>query len=121
VRFGVAIVQFHRMLAAGIGIMNICSFRDRGTREDGIRRASGGKKRNIRVQFIFGKPSPSAKVGGAIACVPASVAATFGPGQKLRTWCPLDWIIQRPRHLLLRRRHLRLPTPPGKPPNLEPD
>ena len=94
VRIGVALVSGIALLAAGIGIMNIMlvSVTER-TREIGIRRAIGAKKRNIMVQFIM-EAMVLCEVGGAIGVVlgilGGNVLAIF---LKLPPAIPVDWVL----------------------------
>jgi putative ABC transport system permease protein len=94
VRLGVAFVSSIALLAAGIGIMNIMlvSVTER-TREIGIRRAIGAKKRNIMTQFIM-EAVVLCEFGGAIGVVlgilGGNATAFF---LKLTPVVPVDWII----------------------------
>ena len=94
VRIGVAVVSSIALLAAGIGIMNIMlvSVTER-TREIGIRRAVGARKRNIMTQFIL-EAVVLCEVGGAIGVLlgilGGNAAAYF---LKLPPVVPVDWII----------------------------
>ena len=94
VRAGVAVVSSIALLAAGIGIMNIMlvSVTER-TREIGIRRAVGAKKRNIMTQFII-EAIVLCEIGGVIGVLCGilggnSTAWFF----KLDPVIPLDWMI----------------------------
>jgi putative ABC transport system permease protein len=94
VRVGVTVVSSIALLAAGIGIMNIMlvSVTER-TREIGIRRAVGAKKRNIMAQFIL-EAVVLCEVGGAIGVVfgilGGNATAYF---LKLPPTIPVDWIV----------------------------
>src|SRR5205809_6183454 len=68
-RIGASVISSIALLAAGIGIMNIMlvSVTER-TREIGIRRAVGAKKRNIMAQFIM-EATVLCEVGGVIGVV----------------------------------------------------
>jgi putative ABC transport system permease protein len=93
VRLGVAIVSSIALLAAGIGIMNIMlvSVTER-TREIGIRRAIGAKKRNILTQFIL-EAIVLCEVGGllgvALGIAGGNLAAL---ALKVPPVIPLDWV-----------------------------
>jgi putative ABC transport system permease protein len=94
VRLGVAVVSSIALLAAGIGIMNIMlvSVTER-TREIGIRRAIGAKKRNIMVQFIM-EAIALCEVGGAIGVVLGILGGNLlALVLKLPPVIPVDWII----------------------------
>jgi len=93
VRIGVAIISSIALLAAGIGIMNIMlvSVTER-TREIGIRRAIGAKKRNIMTQFIMEAVvlcELGGVVGVALGILGGNATAVF---LKLAPVVPVDWI-----------------------------
>ena len=94
VRLGVSLVSSISLVAAGIGIMNIMlvSVTER-TREIGIRRAVGAKKRNIMTQFIM-EAIVLCEVGGAVGVVlgilGGNATAYF---LKLAPVIPFDWVV----------------------------
>jgi putative ABC transport system permease protein len=94
VRLGVAVVSSISLVAAGIGIMNIMlvSVTER-TREIGIRRAVGARKRNIMTQFIM-EAVVLCEVGGVIGVIfgvaGGNATAYF---LKLSPVVPVDWVI----------------------------
>ena len=94
VRIGVALVSSIALLAAGIGIMNIMlvSVTER-TREIGIRRAVGAKKRNVMTQFIM-EAIVLCEVGGVIGVglgiAGGNLLAVF---LKLPPVIPVDWVV----------------------------
>jgi putative ABC transport system permease protein len=93
VRVGVAVVSSIALLAAGIGIMNIMlvSVTER-TREIGIRRAVGAKKRNIMTQFII-EAIVLCEIGGVIGVLCGILGGNaFAWFFKLDPVIPLDWI-----------------------------
>jgi putative ABC transport system permease protein len=93
VRIGVVVVSFIALLAAGIGIMNIMlvSVTER-TREIGIRRAIGAKKRNIMTQFIM-EAIVLCELGGIVGVglgiLGGNATAYF---LNLAPVIPVDWI-----------------------------
>src|SRR2546427_7284064 len=94
VRVGVAIISSISLLAAGIGIMNIMlvSVTER-TREIGIRRAIGAKKRNIMTQFIM-EAIVLCEVGGAIGVLLGILGGNATSYfMKLPPVIPFDWIV----------------------------
>ncbi|MGO9200694.1 MAG: ABC transporter permease [Limisphaerales bacterium] len=94
VRIGVMVVSSIALLAAGVGIMNIMlvSVTER-TREIGIRRAVGAKRRNIMAQFIM-EAVVLCEVGGVVGVcfgiLGGNATAYF---LKLAPVIPLDWIV----------------------------
>ncbi len=94
VRAGVAVISSIALLAAGIGIMNIMlvSVTER-TREIGIRRAIGAKKRNILTQFVL-EAIVLCELGGIIGVIfgilGGNVAAYY---LELPPAIPVDWAV----------------------------
>ncbi len=94
VRTGAAVISSIALLAAGIGIMNIMlvSVTER-TREIGIRRAVGARKRNILTQFIS-EAIIICQVGGLIGALlgiaGGNIAAFFF---KVPPVFPADWAL----------------------------
>ena len=94
VRIGIVCVSSIALLAAGIGIMNIMlvSVTER-TREIGIRRAVGAKKRNIMAQFIL-EAIVLCQVGGIVGVglgiLGGNVLALV---LKLPPVIPFDWVV----------------------------
>ncbi|MCU0770709.1 MAG: ABC transporter permease [Verrucomicrobia bacterium] len=94
VRLGVAVVSSIALLAAGIGIMNIMlvSVTER-TREIGVRRAVGAKKRNVMTQFIA-EAVVLCQVGGLIGVALGLIGGNVaGVLLKLPLVLPLDWVV----------------------------
>jgi putative ABC transport system permease protein len=95
VRTGLALVSSIALIAAGVGIMNIMlvSVTER-TREIGIRRAIGAKKRNIMTQFIM-EAVVLCEIGGilgiALGMAGANALAIYL--LKLPPAFPIDWAI----------------------------
>ena len=94
VRIGVAVVSSIALIAAGVGIMNIMlvSVTER-TREIGIRRAIGAKKRNIMVQFIL-EAIMLCELGGVMGVVAGVLGGNATSSfLKLPPVVPVDWIV----------------------------
>ena len=96
-RIGITLVSSIALLAAGIGIMNIMlvSVTER-TREIGIRRAIGAKKRSIMAQFIM-EAIVLCEVGGAVGVVLGMLGGNLlAHVLKLPPAIPVDWVRHRP-------------------------
>ena len=95
VRLGLTFVSSIALLAAGIGIMNIMlvSVTER-TREIGIRRALGARRRSIMTQFLM-EAVVLCELGGVLGIVlglgGAHLLATYA--LKLPPAYPLDWAV----------------------------
>ncbi len=93
-RIGVAVISSIALLAAGIGIMNIMlvSVTER-TREIGIRRAVGAKKRNIMAQFIM-EATVLCQLGGIAGVILGILGGNCAAFYlKLPPVIPVDWTI----------------------------
>lgn len=94
VRIGVAVISSISLVAAGIGIMNIMlvTVTER-TREIGVRRAIGAKKRNILAQFII-EAVVICEAGGIVGVV---LGVLGGNGAawffKVPPVIPVDWVL----------------------------
>jgi len=94
VRLGAIVIAFIALLAAGIGIMNIMlvSVTER-TREIGIRKAIGAKKRNILFQFII-EAITLCQFGGVIGIILGLGAGNLaGKFLNAAPALPLDWVL----------------------------
>ena len=94
VRAGAGVISSIALLAAGIGIMNIMlvSVTER-TREIGIRRAIGAKKRSIMTQFIL-EAVVLCELGGVVGIILGILAgnlAAFALGTP--PVFPVDWAL----------------------------
>ena len=94
VRMGISLISSIALLAAGIGIMNIMlvSVTER-TREIGIRRAVGARKRNIMTQFIL-EAIILCEVGGVMGVGLGIAGGNLAA--KLMNWppvIPVDWAL----------------------------
>jgi putative ABC transport system permease protein len=93
-RIAIALISSIALVAAGIGIMNIMlvSVTER-TREIGIRRAIGAKKRTIMAQFIM-EAIVLCELGGAAGVVLGVAAGDiFAHYVDLPKVFPLDWVL----------------------------
>jgi putative ABC transport system permease protein len=93
-RLCVGVVSSIALIAAGIGIMNIMlvSVTER-TREIGIRRAVGAKKRNITGQFIL-EAVVLCEIGGVIGVVLGIIGGNLAALYlKLPAKIPFDWAL----------------------------
>ena len=94
VKIGAFVIAAIALLAAGIGIMNIMlvSVTER-TKEIGIRKAIGAKRKNILVQFIIEAVSLSI-IGGIVGIVLGVGIGNFaGSLLKAKAVLPIDWIL----------------------------
>jgi len=93
VKVGALVVSIIALLAAGVGIMNIMlvSVTER-TREIGIRKAVGARKRNILTQFLI-EAITLCLIGGFIGIIlGVSLGNIAGSLLNAQTAIPFDWV-----------------------------
>ncbi|MCP5061519.1 MAG: FtsX-like permease family protein [Ignavibacteriae bacterium] len=94
VKIGAYVIAFIALLAAGVGIMNIMlvSVTER-TKEIGIRKAIGAKKKNILYQFLT-EAVVLSLLGGFIGIILGLIAGNMaGAALGSAVAIPVDWIV----------------------------